>query len=201
MSTTLHPSLIGTSRLEAFSDGVLAILITIMAFQLVPPDGGSLADLRSVLPDVLAFALSFVFLGIYWNNHHHLFRATEHIDAAVMWANLGLLFALTLIPGATAWLGSHHGDTGPTALYGLISLAAGAAYWILAQCIIRANPASEVAARIGHDRKGLISLVLYAAGTGLAFVNAYAGIASYVAASILWIVPDRRLADVELSED
>jgi uncharacterized membrane protein len=193
--------LIGTSRLEAFSDGVLAILITIMAFQLLPPDGGRLADLGGVVPDVLAFALSFVFLGIYWNNHHHLFRATEHIDAAVMWANLGLLFSLTLIPSATAWLGSHHGDTGPTALYGMIALAAGVAYWILAQCIIRANPHSEVAARIGRDRKAVMSVVLYGSGVGLAFVAPYAGIALYVAASILWIVPDRRLADVDLDTD
>ncbi len=199
MSKPLRPSLIGTSRLEAFSDGVLAILITIMAFQLVPPDGGRLADLRDVVPDVLAFALSFVFLGIYWNNHHHLFRATEHIDAAVMWANLGLLFALTLIPAATSWLGSHHGDAGPTALYGLISLLAGMAYWILAQSIIRVNPDSLVAARIGRDRKGLISVVLYASGTGLAFVSPYLGLAMYVAAAVLWIVPDRRLADLELS--
>lgn len=199
MSKPLRPSLIGTSRLEAFSDGVLAILITIMAFQLVPPDGGRLADLRDVVPDVLAFALSFVFLGIYWNNHHHLFRATEHIDAAVMWANLGLLFALTLIPAATSWLGSHHGDAGPTALYGLISLLAGMAYWILAQSIIRVNPDSLVAARIDRDRKGLISVVLYASGTGLAFVSPYLGLAMYVAAAVLWIVPDRRLADLELS--
>jgi hypothetical protein len=109
---------------------VLAILITIMAFQLVPPDGGHLADLRDVVPDVLAFALSFVFLGIYWNNHHHLFRATEHIDAAVMWANLALLFALTLIPGTTTWLAAHHEDSGPAVLYGLIGLAAGMAYFI-----------------------------------------------------------------------
>jgi uncharacterized membrane protein len=201
VSINAQQSLIGTSRLEAFSDGVLAILITIMAFQLLPPDGGRLADLRHVLPDVLAFALSFVFLGIYWNNHHHLFRATEHIDSAVMWANHGLLFSLTLIPGATAWLGSHHGDAGPTALYGMIALAAGTAYWILAQCIIRANPDSEVAARIGRDRKGLISVILYAAGIALAFVSPYFGIAFYVAASILWIVPDRRLADVEPVSD
>jgi uncharacterized membrane protein len=197
VSIHAHPSLIGTSRLEAFSDGVLAILITIMAFQLLPPDGGRLADLRHVLPDVLAFALSFMFLGIYWNNHHHLFRATEHINSAVMWANHGLLFSLTLIPAATAWLGSHHGDTGPTALYGMIALAAGTAYWILAQCIIRANPDSEVAARIGHDRKGLMSVVLYGSGVLASFAAPYVGIGFYVAASILWIVPDRRLADVE----
>jgi uncharacterized membrane protein len=169
-----------------------------MAFQLVPPDGGRLADLRHVVPDVLAFALSFVFLGIYWNNHHHLFRATEHIDAAVMWANLGLLFALTLVPAATAWLGSHHGHAGPTALYGMIALAAGTAYWILAQCIIRANPSSEVAARIGRDRKGVISMILYGCGVVLAFVTPYAGIALYVVASVLWVVPDRRLADLDL---
>ena len=175
---------------------MLAILITIMAFQLVPPDGGHLADLRDVVPDVLAFALSFVFLGIYWNNHHHLFRATEYIDAAVMWANLALLFALTLIPGATTWLAAHHEDSGPAVLYGLIGLAAGMAYFVLAKCIIRANPESAVAARIGRDRKGVISVVLYAMGAGLAFVNPYVGIAMYVVVSIMWIVPDRRLADV-----
>jgi uncharacterized membrane protein len=185
---------IGSARLEAFSDGVLAILITIMAFQLVPPDGGHLADLSDRVPDVLAFALSFVFLGIYWNNHHHLFRVTDRIDAGVMWANMLLLFWLTLIPAATEWLGSHHGDSGPTALYGLICLAAGASYWLLVRRILHANPGSRMVEAIGRDRKGLASIVLYAAGAGLAFASPYAGIALFVVVSIMWFVPDRRLA-------
>lgn len=192
----IAPTGIGTSRLEAFSDGVLAILITIMAFQILPPDGGSLRDLGDVGPAVAAFALSFVFLGIYWNNHHHLLRATEHIDGAVMWANLGLLFFLTLIPPATAWLGEQHGEPGPAVIYGLVCLAAAVAYTVLVRTILRANPTSRIVEAIGNDRKGLVSLVLYATGSAVSAVVPYAGIALYLVVSIVWLVPDRRIAHV-----
>jgi uncharacterized membrane protein len=187
---------IGTSRLEAFSDGVLAILITIMAFQIVPPKGGSVRDLHEAGPSVAAFALSFVFLGIYWNNHHHLLRATERIDAGVMWANHGLLFVLTLIPPATAWLGDQHGEPGPAVTYGLVCLAAAVAYTVLVRAILRANPGRPIAEAIGADRKGLVSLVLYAAGAAVSAVVPYVGIAFYVVVSIVWWIPDRRIAHV-----
>lgn len=190
----LPPAVMGAARVEAFNDGVLAILITIMAFQLVPPDGGALADLRDIVPDVLAFALSFVLLGIYSNNHQHLLRATERIDAGVMWANLALLFWLTLIPAANHWLGAHHGESGPTVLYGFVCVGAAVAYAVLVRRILSSNPGSRVVEAIGADRKGKISVVLYVTGAAMAFVSPYAGIALFVVVAIVWFVPDRRLS-------
>lgn len=184
-----------SGRLEAFSDGVLAILITLMAFHLEPPKGGRFSDLDATVPHLLAFTLSFVFLAIYWNNHHHLLRATDRIDGGVMWANMGLLFFLTLIPEATDWLGAHHGSAGPAVLYGIVGFCAGAAYTVLVRAIIRANPGSAVAIAIGRDRKGLASLVLYGVGAAVSLASSYAGLALYVVVSIMWLVPDRRLTE------
>jgi uncharacterized membrane protein len=184
-----------TSRLEAFSDGVMAVIITLMAFNVKPPAGASLAALGDDLPELLVYVLSFAIVGTYWNNHHHLLRATDRISAGVMWSNLHLLFWLSLLPIATGWVGHFPGETIPSAFYGLLGLATAVAYWILVRAIIRANGSdSRVAQAISADLKGKLSLVLYAAGTALAFVTPVASYVAYVAVAVMWFVPDRRLA-------
>ena len=156
-----------TGRLEAFSDGVLAVIITIMALELRAPLGGSFADLRARLPALLVYILSFTFIGIYWNNHHHLLRAARRVSGGVMWANLHLLFWLSLIPVLTEWIGEHYRDSAPAATYGIVCLGAAMAFTILTRAIIRADgSASPVAAAIGRDVKGRISLVIYAPPSG-----------------------------------
>jgi uncharacterized membrane protein len=188
-----RPVEMGTARVEAFSDGVMAVIITIMAFELRAPRGASLGAVREQLPGLLVYVLSFVVVGIYWNNHHQLFRAAERISGAAMWANLFLLFWLSLIPVLTEWLRDEWRHPLPAASYGAAALAAGVAYAVLARALIRANgPASPVAAAIGSDRKGYASLVLYAAGVGLAFVRPWLSYALYVAVALIWFVPDRR---------
>lgn len=184
---------LGTTRLEAFSDGVLAIIVTIMVLEIRPPGEPNLAGLRGSVPIVLAYVLSFVFLGIYWNNHHHLFRATQRITGGVMWANLHLLFWLSLIPVGTAWIGDAHDASLPAAVYGLIALMSGVAYYLLARIIVRANQDAPIAARLGHDAKGLWSLVIYAVGSALAFVDPWLAYGAFVLVSMLWLIPDRRL--------
>ncbi len=184
-----------TDRVEAFSDGVMAVIITLMAFNVKPPNGITLTALRGDLPELLVYVLSFAIIGIYWNNHHHLFRATDHISAGVMWGNLHLLFWLSLLPIATGWVGRFPLETLPSAFYGLLGLATAIAYWILVRAIIRANGKdSRVARAIRSDTKGRLSLVLYAAGTGLAFAAPVASYVAYVVVAIMWFVPDRRLA-------
>jgi uncharacterized membrane protein len=183
-----------TGRLEAFSDGVLAVIITIMAFGLKAPVAGSFTGLRGRLPALLIYILSFTFIGIYWNNHHHLLRAARRVTAGVMWANLHLLFWLSLIPVLTAWIGEHYRQPAPAATYGLVCLGAGLAYTILTRAIIRADGSdSPVAAAIGRDVKGRASLVVYAAATGLAFVSPFISYALFAAVAVMWFVPDRRL--------
>jgi uncharacterized membrane protein len=183
-----------TGRLEAFSDGVLAVIITIMAFGLKAPATGSFTGLRDRLPALLIYILSFTFIGIYWNNHHHLLRAARRVTGGVMWANLHLLFWLSLIPVLTAWIGEHYRQPAPAATYGLVGLGAGLAYTILTRAIIRADGSdSPVAAAIGRDVKGRASLVLYAAATGLAFVSPFISYALFAAVAVMWFVPDRRL--------
>jgi uncharacterized membrane protein len=183
-----------TGRLEAFSDGVLAVIITIMAFELKAPVAGSFTGLRGLLPALLIYILSFVFIGIYWNNHHQLFRAARRVTGGVMWANLHLLFWLSLIPVLTAWIGEHYRQPAPAATYGLVCLGAALAYVILTRAIIRADGSdSLVAAAIGRDVKGRSSLVLYVAATGLAFVSPFISYALFVAVAVMWFVPDRRL--------
>jgi uncharacterized membrane protein len=187
-------SAIDTHRLEAFSDGVMAVIITIMAFDLRTPVTASVHGLVSRLPSLLIYILSFTVIGIYWNNHHHLLRATRWINATVMWANLHLLFWLSLIPFATEWVGTAHGRTLPAATYGVIALGAALAYYALVRAILRANPDdADIAAAVGKDIKGMVSAVIYIAGFGLAFVSPYLAYTCYGTVSLLWFIPDRRL--------
>ena len=183
----------GTARTEAFSDGVMAVIITIMALELRAPEGATLEAVRGRLPGLLVYLLSFVIIGIYWNNHHHLLRAAERVSGAAMWANLFLLFCLSLIPVQTEWLRDEYRHPLPAAAYGSVALAAGFGYAILARALIRANgPDSAVAAAIGSDREGYASLALYAAGVGLAFVSPWIAYGCYVAVAVMWFIPDRR---------
>lgn len=181
-------------RLEAFSDGVMAVIITIMALELKAPVSGSFHALGGRLPALLVYILSFGFIGIYWNNHHHLLRSTPRISGAVMWANLHLLFWLWLIPVLTEWVGSDYRDHLPASVYGIAAFFAAVAYWILVRTIIGINGAdSDVARRIGRDFKGGISLVIYAVGVGAAWITPWIAYGVYVAVPVMWFVPDRRL--------
>ena len=184
-----------TGRVEAFSDGVLAVIITIMALELRAPLGSDFADLRARLPALLVYILSFVFIGIYWNNHHHLLRAARRVTGGVMWANLHLLFWLSLIPVLTEWIGEHYQKTTPAVTYGVICLGAAVAFTILTRAIIRADGRqSQVAKGLGRDIKGRLSLVVYAAAIGLAFVSPWIAYALFATVSVIWFVPDRRLS-------
>ena len=184
-----------TGRLEAFSDGVLAVIITIMALELKAPVGGDFGSLRDRIPALLVYILSFTFIGIYWNNHHHLLRAARRVTGGVMWANLHLLFWLSLIPVLTEWIGEHYDKTAPAATYGLVALGSAVAFTILVRAIIRADgSASLVATAIGRDVKGRISLVTYAVATALAFVSPWISYALFAAVAVMWFVPDRRLS-------
>jgi uncharacterized membrane protein len=188
-----RPLEMGTARVEAFSDAVIAVIITIMALELRAPHGASLDAVREALPGLLVYVLSFVFIGIYWNNHHHLLRAAERISGAAMWANLFLLFWLSLIPVLTEWLRDEYRHALPAAAYGAAALAAAIAYLILVRTLIRANgPDSSLAEAVGSDVKGYASLVLDAAGVGLAFVSPWISYALYVAVALMWFIPDRR---------
>ncbi|MEP7000893.1 MAG: TMEM175 family protein [bacterium] len=186
----------GKGRLEAFSDGVLAIIITIMVLELkVPHPGADLNALRPLVPVFASYVLSFVNLGIYWNNHHHLLHATRHVDAAVQWANLHLLFWLSIFPFATAWMGENDFAPTPTAAYGFVSLMSAIAYYILQREIIKEQgPHSIVASAVGTDLKGKISPIAYLAAMPLAFVNQWIAGALYVAVALMWLTPDRRIA-------
>jgi uncharacterized membrane protein len=182
-----------TTRLEAFSDGVIAILITIMVLELKTPEGSDAGALRPLVPVFLSYVLSFIFLGIYWNNHHHLLHAAERANGAVLWANLHLLFWLSLVPFVTAWMGEHHAAL-PTAVYGAVLLAAAIAYTILQKLIIRLHgPSSVLATAIGSDTKGMLSLALYITAIPLAFVATWLADALYVGVALIWLVPDRRI--------
>jgi uncharacterized membrane protein len=181
-------------RLEAFSDGVLAIVITIMALELKVPHGADLPALSTILPVLLCYALSFLYVGIYWANHHHLFQAVKHINGAVLWANLHLLFWLSLFPFVTGWMGENHFATWPVAIYGAVLILAAVAYFILVRVLLAGHDAdSTLAKAIGSDFKGRISVVIYAAGIALAFVGAWLGVALYAFVAIMWLIPDRRI--------
>jgi uncharacterized membrane protein len=182
-----------TQRLEAFSDGVLAIIITIMVLELKVPHGSDLEALRPMVPVFAAYVLSFVYVGIYWNNHHHLFQACETLDGAVMWANLGLLFFLSLVPAVTAWVGDHPGAPWPAALYGVVLMLAAVAWTVLQRALIARNPSSELARAVGQGWKERISAALYVVAIGLAFVRPWIAEAIYAGTALLWIVPDRRI--------
>ena len=181
-------------RLEAFSDGVIAILITIMVLELKIPHGDDLEALRPLFPVFVTYILSFIYLGIYWNNHHHLLQATAHINGKILWANLHLLFWLSLVPFVTGWMGENHFAPLPTAIYGANLLAAGIAYYILQNLIIAEQGAnSKLKKAIGKDFKGKISIVIYVAAIGLAFVNQWISDALYVSVALMWLIPDRRI--------
>ncbi len=181
-------------RMEAFSDGVIAILITIMVLQLTIPHGDSLTALLPLLPVFLAYVLSFVFLGIYWTNHHHLLQAIQHVDGRVLWANMHLLFWLSLIPFGTAWMGEYHFTTWPVIFYGVVLLFAGAAYFILVRALIALHGQDSVlAAAVGTDFKGKISVVIYMLAILVAFFSSWAAFGIYVLVAIIWLIPDRRI--------
>jgi len=182
------------TRLEAFSDGVIAILITIMVLELKVPRGTDWQALRPLIPVFLTYVLSFLFLGIYWNNHHHMLHVTERINGAILWANLHLLFWLSLVPFGTGWMGENHAAPLPTALYGVLLLMAAIAWTILQTTIIaREGPRSKLREAVGGDIKGKISIASYAAAIPLAFVRPWIAIGLYVFVALLWLVPDRRI--------
>jgi TMEM175 potassium channel family protein len=184
----------GKGRLEAFSDGVIAIIITIMVLELRPPEETTWAALGQLQWKFLTYALSFVFLGIYWNNHHHMLHVVGRINGAVLWANLHLLFWLSLVPFVTAWMGEHHFEPVPTAAYGIVLLMAAVAYTILARLLIAVSgPQSQLARALGSDRKGHISLLLYAVAIPAAFVHKGISDLLYVTVALVWLVPDRRI--------
>jgi uncharacterized membrane protein len=185
---------VGNERISAFSDGVIAILITIMVLELRIPHGTDWTALHAVLPIFLVYVLSFVIIGIYWNNHHHMFYLTDRITGGILWANLHLLFWLSLMPFVTAWMGENHFAAVPTALYGVVLAAAGVAYYVLEHTIIRSQgPNSRLAAAVGGDAKGKISIVLYLVGIASAFIHQFLADAFYVAVALLWLIPDERI--------
>lgn len=184
----------GTGRLEAFSDGVIAIIITIMVLELRVPHGAELASLKPLIPKFLSYLLSFVYLGIYWNNHHHMFQATKDVNGISLWSNLHLLFWLSLIPFVTAWMGENHFEKWPVALYGVVLLMCAIAYSILSKTLINNHGKNEKLARaFGKDAKGNLSMLLYMAGIILAFVYEPLSLALYAIVAIIWFIPDRRI--------
>ena len=181
-------------RLEAFSDGVIAIIITIMVLELRVPVGDNIRDLAPVAPVLLSYILSFVYIGIYWNNHHHMIYAVDRINGAVLWANLNLLFWLSLIPFVTAWMGENHFTKWPVILYGTVLIMNAIAYTILCVLLLKeAGPDSRLAVALGQDWKAKLSLAIYALGIALAFYNSWLGLALYVVVAIIWFIPDRRI--------
>jgi len=185
----------GKTRLEAFSDGVIAILITIMVLELKVPHGTDLQSLQPVLPVFLSYILSFIYLAIYWNNHHHMLHTVKHVSGAILWANMYLLFWLSLIPFVTGWMGENHFAALPTALYGVVLLMASVAYLILQHCIITAHGGKEsiLAKAVEDDVKGKISQLLYVIAISLAFWNQWVSDALYVLVAIIWLIPDQRI--------
>jgi uncharacterized membrane protein len=190
--TTMHKG-----RLEAFSDGVLAIVITIMVLELKVPHGTELQDLKPLLPVFLSYVLSFIYVAIYWNNHHHMLHATHRVNGAIMWANLHLLFWLSLIPFVTGWMGENHFEAVPTALYGVVLLMAAIAYWILQRTILAEHGHDSVLAKaVGRDFKGKISPIIYAIAIASTFFHEWLAELLYVLVALMWLVPDRRIAKV-----
>jgi uncharacterized membrane protein len=181
-------------RMEAFSDGVLAVFITIMVLDMKPPHDTQLAAMRPLIPVFLSYVLSFIYVGIYWNNHHHLLHATQQVSGAVLWANLHLMFWLSLIPFTTAWVGENHVNAWPVALYGIVLLCAAIAYYILTRVLIHLHGQdSTLAKSVGEDKKGKISIAVYAVAVPLAFVQPWIANVGYVIVAVMWLVPDRRI--------
>jgi len=182
------------NRLEAFSDGVIAIIITIMVLELKVPHGTDFSVLRPLVPVFLTYVLSFIYVAIYWNNHHHLLHTVQHVNAGILWANLHLLFWLSLIPFVTGWMGENHFKELPTALYGFVLLMAAIAYWLLERAIVaEQGRASVLASALGQDWKTKSSMILYAAAVALAFVNQWIADAIYVTVAVMWFIPDPRI--------
>ena len=183
-----------TGRLEAFSDAVIAIAITVMVLELPRPEGTTWSALHDDLPVLLAYVLSFVYLGIYWNNHHHMLQVTDRVTGGILWANLHLLFWLSLVPFTTSWLGENHLAAVPAAAYGIVLLAAALAYYLLQTLIVRdQGEGSLVRTAVGRDVKGKLSPLLYLVGIGLSYVTAWLGVAVYACVALMWLVPDRRI--------
>jgi uncharacterized membrane protein len=184
----------GKGRLEAFSDGVLAIIITIMVLELKVPHGADPAALAPLLPVFLSYVLSFIYVGIYWSNHHHLLHTVSHVNGSILWANLHLLFWLSLIPFVTGWMGENHFGAWPVAFYGAVLLFAAVAYFILARVLVSHHGGdSAIAKALGKDFKGKVSVVFYAAAIPLSFVNSWFACALYVLVAVMWLIPDRRI--------
>ena len=184
----------GKGRLEAFSDGVLAIIITIMVLEMKVPHGNNPEALKPLLPVFISYVLSFIYLGIYWNNHHHLMHIAHKVSGSVLWSNIHLLFWLSLVPFATAWMGENNFAAWPVALYGMVLLMASIAYYFLAHSLISLHGKnSTIAIAIGKDKKGIISSVIYVIGIGLSFLNSYLGFAMYVLVASIWFIPDSRI--------
>jgi len=185
---------VGKGRLEAFSDGVIAIIITIMVLELKVPHGVELDALRPLIPVLGSYVLSFVFVGIYWNNHHHMLHAAGKVNGRILWANLHLLFWLSLVPFVTGWMGENHVSAVPVALYGSVLLMAGVAYFILARSLAaHQGRDSKLAQALGRDTKGFVSVLVYAAAVPLAFVHTSIALAMYVSVALMWLIPDRRM--------
>jgi uncharacterized membrane protein len=184
-------------RLEAFTDGVIAIIITILVLEFRPPHGEDLAALRPLIPTALSYVLSFAFVAIYWNNHHHLLHAVHRVDGRVLWANIHLLFWLSLTPFTTAWMGDTHWATLPVATYGVVLFMSAIAFTILVRALIaRHGPQSTLARAIGADRKGLLSLILYGLSIPVAFANRWVSLGIYVTVALIWLIPDSRIERV-----
>jgi uncharacterized membrane protein len=182
------------NRLEAFSDGVIAIIITIMVLELKVPHSSAIADLRPLIPVILSYVISFIYVGIYWNNHHHMLQAVTNINGRILWANSHLLFWLSLVPFVTAWMGENHFDIWPVACYGFVLLMNAVAYTILLKTLVNYHgKESTLAKAVGSDGKGKISLVLYCTGIATAFINEWISLALYILVAIIWIVPDKRI--------
>jgi uncharacterized membrane protein len=186
----------GKNRLEAFSDGVIAIIITIMVLELKVPHGADFSVLLPLWPVFMSYVLSFIYVGIYWNNHHHMLHAVKEVSGGVLWANLHLLFWLSLIPFVTAWMGENHFETGPTAAYGFVLFMCSVAYLLLARALVANHPKNATLAEaLGEDRKGKLSCVLYLSGVALSWFAAWLGFLVYAAVAVVWLIPDRRIEE------
>ena len=192
----------GTGRLEAFSDGVIAIIITIMVLEFKVPHGGELSSLKPLIPKLLSYLLSFIYLGIYWNNHHHMMQAAKVVNGISLWANLHLLFWLSLVPFVTAWMGENHFPKWPVALYGVVLLMAAVSYTMLSKTLISDhNKNKKLAQAFGKDEKGKISMVLYAVGIILCFINQYISLALFAVVAIIWFIPDTRIEKTLMNDE
>lgn len=191
----------GKNRLEAFSDGVLAIIITIMVLEMKVPHGDELKDLAPLFPVFISYILSFVYVGIYWNNHHHMLHTAHKVNGKVLWANMHLLFWLSLFPFVTGWVGENHFTTVPIALYGGVLMMAGIAYYILSQALIQLHgKTSTLAVAVGKDKKGILSVVIYLIAIPLSFINSYIALVLYSLVAAIWLIPDQRIEKKILEE-